>query len=506
MTAQPPAMTPQRPAVDLDDIQGLLRFGYKHHTEACFLLLRVTNRAAARAWLAQAPVLDAVDRAAPPDTVLQVAFTGHGLRALGLADDLVEGFSAEFVDGMSGNENRERRLGDIGANAPRYWRWGGHAALPDVLLMLYAKPGLMADWRAALAAQYGPGLGSIAALPCAELRGVEPFGFVDGISQPQPDWEGRRPARDEERESYTNLTCLGEFMLGYPNEYGSYADRPLLAPGRPGACLLPRATDAPDLADLGRNGSYLVLRQLRQDTAAFWRFLDSASGGDPAVRVRLAEKMVGRTQRGEPLAGAGAEPIAGPDAPPEVDLNNFTYRNDPHGLRCPLGAHIRRVNPRNADLPPGDPGALSWLIRTLGFDRRALALDLVSSTRFHRLLRRGREYGAPPPPPSPALAELDAGEQGLYFICLNANIGRQFEFVQGAWVANPRFDGLNENDPLLGARVPALDGSPADVFSIPQADGPDQRLGGLPQFVQVVGGAYFFMPGIRALRYLASAT
>jgi deferrochelatase/peroxidase EfeB len=498
---------PGRPsAVELDDIQGLLRFGYKHHSEACLVLLRITNRAAARAWLARAPVLNAVDRAAPPDTVLQVAFTSHGLRALGLADDVVDGFSREFVDGMSGNDNRERRLGDIGANAPRHWRWGGQGPLPEVLLLLYAKPGLLAGWRAALEAQYAPGLEPLASLSCAELRGVEPFGFVDGISQPQPDWEGRRRVRDEQRLSYTNLTCLGEFMLGYPNEYGSYTDRPLLDPARPAACLLPRAKDAPGLADLGRNGSYLVLRQLRQDAAAFWRFLDSASGGNPDQRVKLAEKMVGRTQRGEPLAGADAAPMSGHDAAPKADLNNFTYRNDPHGLRCPLGAHIRRVNPRNADLPPGAPGPLSWLRRTLGFDRAALAQDLVSSTRFHRLLRRGREYGAPPAPSQALAAGRDAGEQGLYFICLNANIARQFEFVQGAWVANPRFDGLNDSDPLLGVRLPALDGSATDAFSIPQADGPDQRLAGLPQFVTVVGGAYFFLPGIRALRYLAAAT
>ncbi len=87
-----------------------------------------------------------------------------------------------------------------------------------------------------------------------------------------------------------------------------------------------------------------------------------------------------------------------------------------------------------------------------------------------------------------------------------ANIKRQFEFVQSAWVMGSKFAGLTgERDPLLGHRVPDLGGSPTDGFSIPQADGPDRRLSGLPQFVTVRGGAYFFLPGKRALRYLATA-
>jgi hypothetical protein len=104
--------------------------------------------------------------------------------------------------------------------------------------------------------------------------------------------------------------------------------------------------------------------------------------------------------------------------------------------------------------------------------------------------------------PSSAASVSDTG---LHFICLGASLARQFEFVQSAWMASTRFDGLrNESDPLLGTRDPAADGSPTDEFSMPQPGGPDRRVCGLPQFVTVVGGAYFFLPGIRALRYLAS--
>jgi deferrochelatase/peroxidase EfeB len=187
------------------------------------------------------------------------------------------------------------------------------------------------------------------------------------------------------------------------------------------------------------------------------------------------------------------------------DANDFTYESDTQGLRCPLGAHIRRANPRNADLPPGGPGLLSRLKRTLGFDAEARALDLVASTRFHRILRRGREYG-PQLTLEQALADASIPEEsGLHFICLAANIGRQFEFVQSAWMVGTKFDGLQgEGDPLLGHRQSGPDGQPSDRFSMPRPDGPDQRLCGLPRFVTVRGGAYFFLPGIRALRYLAS--
>jgi deferrochelatase/peroxidase EfeB len=168
---------------------------------------------------------------------------------------------------------------------------------------------------------------------------------------------------------------------------------------------------------------------------------------------------------------------------------------------------VRRTNPRNADLPLGPPGFVSWAMRTLGFDTEALGQDLVASTRFHRLLRRGREFG-----PAISLEQALTGSPsgtatGLHFICLGANLARQFEFVQDAWVMGTHFDGLPaEGDPLLGARVPLRDGRRTDGFSMPQPEGPDRRLEGLPQFVTVLGGAYFFLPGIRALRYLATAT
>ena len=497
--------TPLTPAlpVELDDIQGLVRFGYKHHTQACFLLLRIKDVDAARAWLAAAPVTSAATVDAPPATALQVALSSEGLRALGVASDIVEAFSPEFVSGMGSDPSRARRLGDVGANAPGQWQWGTGARVPHVLVLLYALPGHLDAWQRLIETQCAAGFDTLACLPCSDMRDHEPFGFKDGISQPQPDWNRERPVRDAEQPGYSNLACLGEFLLGYPNEYGGYTDRPLLAPQRDAQALLPRAEDAPDQADLGRNGSYLVMRQLQQDVHGFWQWVDHQAGGDPTLRERLAAAMVGRTLQGVPLAPLAN---ASPASEAAQDLNAFTYSADPRGACCPLGAHVRRANPRTADLPPGEPGIVSWLKRTLGFDAQALDQDLVASTRFHRLLRRGREYGDAVPL-AQALAASPGGDYpGLHFICLGASIVRQFEFVQSAWLSATHFNGLqNESDPLLGTRLAAPDATPTDGFSIPRPEGPDQRLTGLSQFVTVRGGAYFFLPGIRALRYLANA-
>lgn len=488
------------PGVDLDDIQGLLRRGYSQHPEATYLLLQVKQRDEARAWLARVEVADANRRES--STLLQLALSAPGLRALGVPADIVDAFAPEFVDGMAGNPNRERRLGDLGDSAPAAWRWGSGERVPHVLLLLYAQAGRLADWQREVEAGFGDAFTILDRLQTRDRAGAEPFGFADGVSQPWLDWQRQRPARDAEQRAYTNLACLGEFVLGYPNEYGGYTDRPLLDPRREGAGALPRAEDDATRADLGRNGSYLVLRQLHQDVAGFWRWMQREARGDADAARRLAETLVGRRMDGRPLVDRAARPIAGNEGE-RAALNAFTFDGDPQGLRCPLGAHVRRANPRNADLPPGAPGLVSWFARTLGFDAQAAERDRVASTRFHRLLRRGRAYGEAPAQ-APA-ADAGGDEQGLHFICLNANIARQFEFVQSAWIVGTHFDGLpDEGDPLLGHRQPGCDGRPTDGFSIPRADAPDCRLHGLPRFVGVRGGAYFFMPGLRALRCLAS--
>jgi deferrochelatase/peroxidase EfeB len=502
-------------------------------------VLKVADAAAACAWLAAAAekVTTAVDCTAPdparlteppapgeppkpnnpfepklPDSALQLAFTYEGLKALGASQKILDGFSDEFIGGMV-EHSRSHRLGDVGRNDPNGWKWGGPGATPHVLVLIYATTAERLDewqkqlqagfWTAAFSELYPP-------LSTSDMDGVEPFGFADGISQPELDWQRRKPTRLQATRDYTNVAALGEFLLGYPNEYGEYSDRPLLEASDDPDRILPLAEDLPGKRDFGRNGSYLVVRDLSQKVAEFWRYVDEQAGHDPRKREELAHAMVGRKLSGDPIVPLRGEAIDGVGHQSDegrriedIGRNQFTYESDPRGTACPFGAHIRRANPRNADLPAGTRGPISRLMRVLGFGGEDAHYDLIASTRFHRILRRGREYGKPLKPDDALKGEPDDGQRGLRFICLNTNISRQFEFIQTSWIENPKFDGTDESDPLIGNRAPLWAGPATDTFTRPQDSGLNRRIAGMPQFVTVQGGGYFFMPGIAALRYLA---
>jgi deferrochelatase/peroxidase EfeB len=483
------------------DVQGLVRSGYRRMKEASFALLKVRSLDAARAWLASAPVTSAAALDPRPATATHVAFTAAGLEALAVPAAARAGFSPEFLAGMT-EESRSRRLGDAGPNAPSHWAWGGPGREPHALVMLFAEPGRLGALARELTGRaWSAAFEPLAWLESGDLRGAEPFGFADGISQPRLDWAQEHDP-GEGRVEYGNVVALGEFLLGYRNEYGKYTDRPLLDAGAATAGL-PPAEDAADRKDLGRNGTYLVLRQLRQDVRGFWQFLHAQAGGDLARAEQLGATLLGRRRDGEPLAlgsiGGGEKDRA--------HLDRFTYDDDPAGVRCPIGAHIRRANPRNADYA-GRPSKLGRILADLGFGRRGFGDDLTSSVRFHRILRRGRSYG-PWLDPEKAVepAPPDDPERGLHFACLNANISRQFEFVQNAWMATTKFSGLGEeSDPIVGSREPVPGCPVTDGFTLPQEAGLPRRVSGLPRFVTVRGGAYFFLPGLRALRYIARAS
>ena len=497
--------------VDFEDVQALVRFGYKRLTEARYQLLRVKDPAAARSWLSSAVVNNAKFTKERPETALHIAFTAPGLRALRVSESVIEGFSHEFRTGMT-TAYRARQLGDVGGNAHDNWCWGGPGNEPHLLVMFFAMKGELEAhmqhstgdvWKEAFEVQHSL---------TADLKAKEPFGFLDGISQPAIDWEQKRETPTTQLD-YTSETALGEVLLGYRNEYGKITDRPLLEPDAGNAELL-AAQDAPEKKDLGRNGTYLVLRQLEQDVEGFLRFVGEQAGGDSAKAEKLEEAMVGRKRNGEPLVPIREQPIPGVN-PEQAQLNQFTFDDDPSGALCPFSSHVRRANPRNTDFP-GRPGLLKRLIIALGFGSKDFRYDLMSSVRFHRVLRRGRRYGPSPEPEDRPASDTqegtppqDAGKraepkQGLHFICLNANISRQFEFVQNAWMASTKFSGMTgESDPLLGNREP-IPGCPVTSdFNMPQENGLRQRVSGLPQFITVVGGAYFFLPSLRALRYFA---
>jgi deferrochelatase/peroxidase EfeB len=191
---------------------------------------------------------------------------------------------------------------------------------------------------------------------------------------------------------------------------------------------------------------------------------------DPEAEQALAAKIVGRWMDGTPIAVSPDHDGGDPNR-----LNDFGFSIDPFGDRCPLGAHIRRANPREMLLADKN--------------------ESITTTKRHRMVRRGRPYG-------PRLADRfsdDGQARGLVFAAVNANIERQFEFLQQAWISSPNFAGLyDEADPMLGGRT-----QNAGVFSIPQCPVRERRSGILPH-VTVKGGAYFFLPSRSSLRYLSS--
>ena len=239
----------------------------------------------------------------------------------------------------------------------------------------------------------------------------EHFGFLDGIGQPVIEGTGRE-AKQMNRTGHATVVKAGEFILGYENEMQKIDPLPATA----------------NIADFGRNGTYLVYRQLEQHVHQFWQYIEEttrgADGTSPqAEQDKLGAKMVGRWKSGAPMT---THPHSDPAAPPAVDQsNNFTFaEKDASGFGCPVGAHIRRTNPRDSL-----------------FDDPEVSLR---TAKRHRIIRRGRSYGNR----SQNVYVDDGQERGLHFICLNSNIERQFEFIQQNWANNQSFSALyNETDP-----------------------------------------------------------
>jgi len=450
--------------LELRDIQALILDGFKDRPRARYALLEIADPKAARDWLKAAVerVTTAKQRHDASGSRLNIAFTFKGLRELGLKQ--AYGFVAPFREGMI-TERRSTVLGDTGESAPENWKWGNGSI--HVLLLLYSKKERLEDDWKGLEKDLGWVNKTNVRLIDAYLNpdSKEPFGFVDGISQPYIEGSNtsRRPTGDEAR---ADVIKPGEFILGYLNENDSLPVTPEIDDALdPHEYLRTRPTRG--RRDFGRNGTYLVLRQLHQDVTEFLRFLREQAKGDEAEAQRLAAKMVGRWYSGAPLVKA-------PDADREALAgdNDFGYHDsDPLGHSCPIGAHIRRANPRDS----------------VGDASRATPERALAESRHHRLIRRGRVYGD------------EATGRGLMFLCLNANIENQFEFVQNSWINSPRFGGLDgETDPLVGPR----DATGEGPMTIQSAQG-NRRLTGLARFVNVKGGDYFFLPGIRALQCLA---
>ena len=467
--------------LEFQDMQGLIASSYAHLPCAAYLLLRVVNREAAGVWFHHWLPRVTTAKGKQWDFSLNVALTASGLRSLGLSIDALDTFSYPFQEGMVG-ERRSRILGDVGESAPSCWKWGGPRTEPvDLLLLVYAiqeteLAARVCEIRDSIMRSEG-----LAEIVCLEA-GRQPdsrehFGFADGIGQPAIAGGGPFAHQHEKqlrRTGHATVVKPGEFILGYPDESEQLSGAPTSAWADDPEHVLPPAPEPAGRVALGRNGSYLVFRQMAQHVAEFWNCFENAARrpdgwSDAAERERLAAKAVGRWKSGAPLVLTPNN-----DNPTLENRNDFSFSCDPYGLKCPIGAHIRRANPRDT-LDREDPEAA------------------LRSVRRHRLLRRGRSYGKR----AEDVFVDDGEERGLHFICLIGDIERQFEFLQQTWIHNPAFDELNgETDPLIGIR------DSASHFTVP-AEPVRRRVHELSRFVTVQGGGYFFLPGLRALRYLA---
>jgi Dyp-type peroxidase family len=498
-----PTALPEKPVssprIEAADVQGFIARSYPKLRQAYYVPVHFAETpAAARQWIGGVaarvtPASKSSKEVYGEGQARSVALTFDGVKALGLDDTTLGTFQLEFIQGMTG-EHTQRSLGDTGPELePAAWAWGGpKTATVHAMLFLFADTperlaAVLGD-EATHAAAAGVTLGG--PLDSIMLEGdKEHFGFHDGIGQPRID--GLKA--DADAASNEPKIPAGEVVLGYPNAYGHFPATPSVAVTEAARKLFkvappdPYNTTLGERLDLGRNGSYVVFRQYAQDVKAFWSYLDQQAGHDPERRKKLGAQMVGRWPNGAPLEEF-------PDAePPEFNAataNEFMYADDLHGERCPLGSHIRRTNPRDG---MGPTPAESLLVA----DR-------------HRLLRRGRAYGQPlvaSYDPAEILASDGAGDRGLQFICFNTDIGRQFEFVQNTWVNNLKFDGLYADpDPMIAPhKNPAdADTHPEEVSRFTVQRCPVRhRVNSIPRFVTMRGGAYFFMPGMKALQYLA---
>ncbi len=476
--------TSQNPSVaslDFSDIQGIIVSGYGHLSHSKYLFLRIEDVVKAKGWLRsllQHQRITSAQWTAKPTCAVNLALTYAGLQTLGASADLLQSFSKEFVEGMT-EPNRSRQLGDLGTNAPAHWEYPWQPDIKvDLLLILQATAADFHSLYDEYQTQLEPSGLELLAVETGYIPAdsKEHFGFHDSISQ--PIIEGS--PQETKICGIQDLIKAGEFILGYLNEDGNYPATPTVAASQDQAhclSLLPETA----LKDFGRNGSYVVFRKMAQDVAGFRRYFQDTFS-TPEERLLMMSKVVGRWPSGAPLVQAPKADPLGDRSPANdflADSNNFTYRpEDPQGFRCPFSSHIRRTNPRDS----------------LGQD----AEESIKSSRRRRLLRRGVVYGDSLPE---GVTEEDGQPRGLLFFCINANIRRQFEFVQQSWVNAPTFNGLyDERDPLVGYNP---DGSPRTMVI---SQDPLSRSLSLPNFVTLKGGAYFFLPSFSALNFLATTS
>jgi Dyp-type peroxidase family len=435
--------------LEFEDIQHILLTRAPALTGR-YEFLSFRDAAGGRAWLSM--ICDKVKSAADARASLHedkrwvsVAFTWNGLRALGVNEASLATFPEEFRQGMAA---RAEVLGDTGANHPDNWAGGLASADLHAIAILFARDEAERDRCAREHASFLAQTPGVSVLSSLDLLAVPPFdhahdhfGYRDRISQPVIEGTGEEPTPG----SGAPLKA-GEFILGYEDESGATPKLP-----------------QPEI--LSRNGSYMAYRRLQEHVGAFRHFLRQ-HGRTPEEQELVAAKLLGRWRSGAPLVLAPDKDDPALGADPKRN-NDFNYKEmDPHGYAVPLGSHMRRMNPR----------------------------DTAHNMNRRRMIRRGATYGRLLPEGAPD----DGVDRGIAAFIICASLVRQFEFAQNVWANDRNFHELgNERDPFIGTHDGTLE------FKIPKR--PIRKtLTGLPAFTTVKAGAYFFLPGLRALHYLAT--
>lgn len=460
---RPPA--PSRLTFSPADVQAGILEGYPNVTDGCLVLLRIDAPQRAVQFLKNFEVTTAAgDPGGPPLHYCNVAFTYAGLRALGVRQAHLGRLPQEFKDGM---EARAGVLGDVRSNHPEQWsrpthNWkAGEPGAPGgpstcgravELSTVHVAVQFRTDARAGQ-----PGDGSmlppqlLALVQGLEVRAVDKtqqptglkvlswqamrrypagtvshdhFGFVDGFSQP------RVQAGADSTVYWRDDVNLGEVFLGYHNDRG----------------------DDPGVADdLLDNGSFLVVRKLRQHVDALDAMLERQAQASGLPAGELKDKMMGRRTTGEPLVAVRGR-----------GSNDFNYDADARGAQCPFQSHVRRTNPRDRSPMP-------------------------------RILRRGMSYG------SQVNGANKPDARGVVFMAYAASIAEQFEIVQ-RWVAGGNGSGVasTQSDPFLGVPEP---GKARTLRFLHEDRVVRVELGDRP-FVQLEWGLYLFVPSIKALKGL----